>query len=209
MDVPVVPDHLELAPGEVGFVHVELDLRALPPGPLMLKIEAVDQADLNARNNVIFDIRRTTALQLKRNALAALQVLQPNLPKVVQRNKVANAIGHVQKSMDPRLWNPGDENRLARTNSAHSVFVQEAAAVHILEGLLSENIGLNRKVLIDEIIRGLCDADRILAESAIADASGHPAASEIRQEGDDARKQGEYSDAMREYGQAWLRSQRP
>ena len=175
----------------------------------MLKIEAVDQADLNARNNVIFDIRRTTALQLKRNALAALQVLQPNLPKVVQRNKVANAIGHVQKSMDPRLWNPGDENRLARTNSAHSVFVQEAAAVHILEGLLSENIGLNRKVLIDEIIRGLCDADRILAESAIADASGHPAASEIRQEGDDARKQGEYSDAMREYGQAWLRSQRP
>lgn len=209
LPVEVVPNEVHLGPGEMALVRVKLDLRALPPGPLMLKIEAVDQNDPNARNNVIFDIRRTTAYQLKRDALAALQTLQPNLPTVAQRNKVGNAIGHVQKSMDLRLWKPGDENRLARSNAAASVFVQEAAAAQILEGLLGEAIGLNEKVLIDEVIRGLCDADRILAETAIADAGGHPAASVIRQQADDAREQGSYPDAMRKYGQAWIRTMRP
>lgn len=209
LPVDVVPNEVHLAPGEVALVRVKLDLRALPPGPLMLMIEAVDQNDPNARNNVIFDIRRTTAYQLKRDALAALQALQPNLPTVAQRNKVGNAIGHVQKSMDLRLWKPGDENRLARSNAAAGVFFQEAAAAHILEGLLGEAIGLNEKVMIDEVIRGLCDADRILAETAIADAGGHAAATLIRQQADESLEQGVYPDAMRKYGQAWLRTMRP
>lgn len=209
LPVDVFPHELELAPGETALVHVELDLRILPPGPLMLMIEAREQGNDGNRNNVMFEIRRTTAYQLKRDAVAALQALQPNMPTVAQRNKVGNAIGHVQKSMDTRLWKPGDENRLARTNAAHSVFVQEAAAAHILEGLLGESIGLNLKVQIDGVIRGLCDADRILTESAIADAGGHAAAAAIRQQADDAREQGVYPDAMRKYGQSWLRSMRP
>lgn len=207
--VDVVPHQLHLEPGEVGFVRVALDLASLPPGPLMLMVEAVDQNDPNARNNVVFDIRRTTAYQLKRDALAALQAIRPNLPTVAQRNKVGNAITQVQKSMDLRLWKPGDENRLARSNAAHSVFAHEANAAHILSGLLGEDIGLNAKVAIDEVIRGLCDADRILAETAIADAAGHPAAAIIRQQADDARENGGYPDAMRKYGLAWLRTMRP
>jgi len=210
LPVEVVPNEVHLAPGETALVHVRMDLRALPPGPLMLKIEAVDQNDPNARNNVIFDIRRTTAYQLKRNALATLQALQPTLPKVSQRNKVANAIGHVRKSLDLRLWRPGDENRLIRANAAAAcVFAQEAAAAQILEGLLSEPIGLNAKAQIDEVIRGLCDADRILAETAIADAGGNPAAAAIRKMADDDRQDGDYPEAMLKYGLSWLRAMRP
>lgn len=207
--VDVVPNQLVLQPGETGLVRVALNLSALPPGPLMLMVEAVDQNDPNARNNVVFAIRRTTAYQLHRDALAALAAIQPNMPTVGLRNKVGTAMSLVQKTMDVRLWKPGDENRLARSNSAHSVFVQGAAAAQILEGLLGEAIGLNAKVAIDEVIRGLCDADRILTETAIADAAGHPAASVIRQQADDSRENGLYSDAMRKYGLAWLRTLRP
>lgn len=207
--VEVVPNQLHLEPGETALVHVELDLAALPPGPLMLRIEAVDQNDANVRNNVVFDIRRTTAYQLHRDALAALQALRPTLPRADQRNKVRNAIGHIQKSMELRNWKPGDENRLARKAAAIMVYSQGAAAAHILEGLLGDDIGLNEKVVLDEVVRRLCDADRILTETAIADAGGHPAAAAIRQEGDDEREEGEYPSAMGHYGLAWLRSLRP
>jgi hypothetical protein len=63
--------------------------------------------------------------------------------------------------------------------------------------------------LIDQVIRGLCDADRILVESAIADAGNHVPASVIRQQGDDLREQGSYPDAIRKYSQAWIRTLRP
>jgi len=207
--VEVIPNQLHLEPGETAFVHVEIDLAALPPGPLMLRIEAVDQNDPGARNNVVLDIRRTTAYQLHRNALAALQALRPTLPRVAQRNKVRNAIGHIQKSMELRNWKPGDENRLARRAGAIMVYSQGAAAAHILEGLLGEDIGLSEKVVLDEVIRGLCDADRILTETAIADAAGHPAAAVIRKAGDESREQGQYPCAMGIYGLGWLRTLRP
>jgi len=89
------------------------------------------------------------------------------------------------------------------------VFAQEAAAAQILEGLLSEPIGLNAKAQIDEVIRGLCDADRILAETAIADAGGNPAAAAIRKMADDDRQDGDYPEAMLKYGLSWLRAMRP
>jgi len=209
--VEVFPPEVNLAPGEMALVHVALDLRELPPGPLpmMLMIEAHDLADPNARNNVVFQIRKTTAYQLKRDALAELQSLHGDMPTVALKNRVAVAIGHVQKSMELRFWKPGDENRLARSNSAASVFAQEAAAAHILEGLLNDEIDLDDKVRIDTVIRGLTDADRILAETAIADAAGHPAATVIRQQGDESRQEGEYVDAIRTYSKAWIRSLRP
>ena len=208
--VDVVPNELVLEPGETGFVHVEINLAAvpLPPGPVFLRIEAAEQANPDNRNNVIFGIRRTSARQLKSEALDALQALIPDLPTRPFRNLANDAAGHVRKSLETRFWKPGDPNRVVRNGGA-SVFAQEAAAAHALDGLMARDIEQPLKVRIDEIIRMIVDADRILAETAIADAGSPPDAVEERAEGDEDRQQAEYPEAIRNYGKAWGKAVRP
>lgn len=211
-EIPVegLPPVLEIPPGEQVLVHVEVDLAAapLPPGPVFLRIEAENLADPNDRNNVIFAIRRTTARQLKREAIAALQALVADMPTPAARNRAGNALGHVRQSVEPRFWKPGDENRLAKNGGA-AVFAQEGAAVQVLESLMSAPIEQPLKVRIDAVIRTLADADRILAATAVADAGGDPDADAHRAEGDEARQQGRYREAIRDYGRAWGEAIRP
>lgn len=204
--VPVKLDkrNLALAPGEEKPVHVEVDLSGVPPGsaPILVKIVAFDSAATGPenQNNVIFEIHVTTAYQLKGTALARLQALQANMPNKPLKNRMGVAIQAIKNARNLRFWN--GENRLKKPGGA-AVFAQEAAAVLALGTLMKTELPLAMKAEADAIIRMLTDADRILAETAVNDAGKPAKAVQIKNGGDNHRRDGEYTDAIKDYAHAW------
>jgi hypothetical protein len=102
----------------------------------------------------------TTARSLKQDALAALRSLLPSGNRRTDK-KLRDAIAHVQRSLAAKYWL--DDTHLRAKGK--QVFTEEKHAVDKLRQIK------NPKPAVGNVIGMLVRADRILAQTAIADAA--------------------------------------
>jgi uncharacterized repeat protein (TIGR01451 family)/uncharacterized repeat protein (TIGR02543 family) len=140
-----------------------------------------------------------TARSLKQDALAALRSLLPSGSKQTDK-KLHDAIAHVQRSLANKYWL--DATHL--TAKGKRVFMEEKHAVDKLKQIK------NPRRAVGDVISMLVRADRILAQTAIADAAAAggngqklaQARKEMSKAAAELRKR-HPSQAIEHYGNAW------
>ncbi len=205
-DCPDVAKQVALQPGEELLVPIDLDLRAVPPGQAIDFV--VDAFDLGAadpyapanHNYIELHVVRQTARNLKTEALAALVAVRDQTTNRALRNRLDAVASQIGLALKSKLWL--DDNRV-RQRGGESVFAAEKAAVQQLLQLLRADLPLAAKVDLNAVVLRLTDADRILAETANQDAGGNAEAGTQIKKGDAQRIQGEYSEAISKYFEAW------
>lgn len=203
---PCRPIELEaqVPPGGEIRVPVELDLRGVAPGVVMdYQVDAVDQ--FGNHNHIVLRVARTTAKQLKADALELAVELLDDMPTRALRNRVENLIRHLQFALRVRAWLGANQ---LLPNGGAQVLAQEAVAAQHALDLLRARLPLEAKVRLNSLVRLLVDADRILAETALAGAPELAEEDVVEaaawlQAGDVAREQGRYGRAIEAYRRAW------
>ena len=124
-----------------------------------------------------------------------------------ERARLASAIRHIDKSLNPDSWIDG--SHLHSGQRGRIVFQEEIIAVHLLQFCGGKKSSLDPTQL-QKLIEHLVGADRSLAATAIADAitgSGDADAIERAQSfishGDADATAGRFARAIRRYQQAW------
>jgi hypothetical protein len=194
---------LHLEAGGMAIVPVVIDLGALPLGAVVeYQVDAFDLADTtlspNGHEHVLLRVVKTTARANKAYVTAQMTALAAGLPRGAAANQFRTAVKHLQTALEPRLWI--DANHVRRGSGAE-VFAMEGffdrKATDVLP-LLPESA----KVAVEGALRTLMDCDRILAQTAVADAGGPPAARALLAQADELRLNGD-GNAIRLYRQAW------
>lgn len=190
---------VDVAPGEEVLIPIHVDLRAIPPGgEVIVQVDAYNLLADNPfgpdnHNHVQIVVRRAAARALKAQSHAMLQTLAANATGG-DKGKLSSAAKHLENALAPGNW--VDANHITKKGGA-SVFAQELAAVNTLQNLLAGGLPTAVKAQIDEVIRNLTDADRILATS-----SGNAGATFVGV-GDAEREAGNYGAAITAYKHAW------
>lgn len=213
IEVNETVENIVLQPGEEHIVPIEVRFPVgTPPGTAIdILVDAYDLGAANPfapahHNHVRLRVVHQTARNLKEQALGQLQALRGQIQDRSLHNQVSAVIQHIAKSLSPHLW--VDASRLKPSGGA-AVFAQEKAAAQKLEQLLGK-LPSGLKEAADTALRAEVDADRILAQTAQADAGDGPAsaAALLLHEGDAARQQGDYALAIACYQSAWRRASR-
>ncbi len=193
---------LHLEPGETAMVPVEIDLSGVPLGTAVdYQVDAFDLArplDTNAREHVLLRIVKTTARANKERVTNRMATLGAGLPKGPAANQFRAAVKHLQAALEPRLWVDG--NRVVAGSGAE-VFAQEGFFDRKAKDLLPL-LPYPAKLAIEGALRALVDCDRILAQTAIADAGGSPEAEALFAEAEALRLAGD-GGAILLYKRAW------
>ena len=202
-----IDEEVELQPGEEILVPV---LIHFPPGTLpgtvvvfqldAYNLDADDPSSPDARNHVVLRIVYETARNLKSTALQQVIAAKTQTNSKPLGNRLDSIAGNISKALDDVSWI--DDSSL-QANGGSRVFAQELAAANNLVQILQAPMPVSVKVLLDNALRSLVDADRILAQTAIVATSGNAAAKSQLANGDASRLTGEYVDAIRSYHAAW------
>lgn len=191
-----VPVEVEFAPGTPRGTEVVIDVEGA--------LDGAAPGDANARNHVRMVVRHETAKGLKQDIVANLQALIGTLGSPKAEKDLAKAIKSIQASIESSSWI--SDFSVAKAGGGSGVFSKEAKAVKSLEKL---SIALDiaglapERVVVEAARAALVDADRILAQSAISEASGDAAAEAELELGDKAREAGDALGAIAHYKLAW------
>ncbi|MBM3493157.1 MAG: hypothetical protein FJX72_02360 [Armatimonadetes bacterium] len=203
---PVIEKVVHLEPGEELIIPVELDLRGLPPGtPVEFQIDAFNLADpgnVHQREHVLLRVVKTSAQANKIFALNSLTAIAGGLPKGPVANRFRNALKHLERALNPRLW--VDANHIVRNGGA-AVFAEEGFFDLAVTPLLPE-LPAGIRAQVADTLRSLVDCDRILADTARGEAAALllPAVQKLMARADAAREAGHYAAAIHLYKLAWL-----
>lgn len=199
-----IKEEAELAPGEEVRVPVEMDLRGLPPGAVLeYLVEAVDTE--GHRNHIVLRVIHTSARDLKAEALELASDLAASVSSRPLRQRLETVARHLDKALQIRRWH--GKNHVI-PNGGAAVFAQEQAAINQARALLDDRLPLEVKATLQEIVLKLVDADRILAQTALAEAEdidedqAIEAAGQLA-DGDADREAGAYTRAIEHYRRAW------
>lgn len=199
-----VDEIVHLEPGEEVLIPVELDLRGLPEGAVVeFVLDAFDTSGngVHDREHVLLQVVKGTPRGEKRHVSASLSALAPSLPKGATANRYRNALKHLEDALNPRLWRDG--SHLHRAGGAQ-VFAKEGFFDLAMTRLLPVLPG-PVKFQVAEGLRRLVDVDRALAAAAADEAAALllPAVQKFIDDGDAARRSGDYARAIHHYMKAW------
>jgi hypothetical protein len=146
-----------------------------------------------------------TPRDLKQGVLATLQGIGPTGNKDTDK-KIADAIGHLQKSLDPSLWVDGSH---LDPKKGDKVFDEEKAAVDSLTDIKKPSPSL--AATIASSVQTLTSADRSLAVTAISESTDPKKVAQANKElaaGDKEASKGHFEQAIDHYKNAWKQVQR-
>ncbi len=199
---------LHLEAGGMAIVPVVIDLGAVPLGGVVdYQVDAFNLADPglspNGHEHVLLRVVKATARANKEYVTAQMAALAAGLPRGAAANQFKAAVKHLREALEPRLWL--DANHVRRGNGAE-VFAMEGFFDRKAKALLPL-LPDSAKVAVEGALRTLVDCDRILAQTAVADAGGPPAARALLAQADELRLSGD-GDAILLYRQAWQAAMR-
>lgn len=146
-------------------------------------------------------------LTIKQRVLSDLIVMRANITDATDRQKLEEAIVHLGKSVDPRLWI--DSSHLVPAGG-ETVFTEEKNAINILRILIKEKKSRIDEPAVQGLISRLVAADRTLVEVVIADAVERGAdlkelarAKQQLEDGDSEDANNQPINAIERYRAAW------
>ncbi len=147
-----------------------------------------------------------SALRIKSDVLNDLRGLRASLRKGHDADKINDAIRHLTKALNPKLWR--DENHLD-IKDGDKVFEGEKEAVGKLIDLQSDKKSRIPDAILQDFIDRLVFCDRLLASVAIQDAMTSGQRKELEKaleefaEAEEQASKGDAEDAIKEYAGAW------
>jgi len=205
-----IDELIRVPAGQEIFVPVQVEFfRDTPRGtPIDIVVKAFDVLspdDVHAMNHVVVRVVYNTSRGLMEDCLAALDAL-PLLPspgKGKRSNGLAKKIdeiaSHIDKALASDAW-VGDSRLESHPRAIPLVYEQSAVAVQQLLTLIESNdLPIEWKIELNQCVRDLTDAARILLQTAIRDAGGNLEAELLLEEGDALRLAGDEKNAVRKY----------
>ncbi len=197
---------MPLPPGQEIMLPIQVEF---PPGAAIgsqveIIVAAADTSDPNDAANqehVRFIVNLTTARAAKEAARDELEALLGELPTEKLEKPLVKAITKINESLASHAWQTDSSVGL---DGGGKVFAKEGAAVATLIKLADGLSMGSALVTIEAAMQSLVNADRILVESALGEASGDTTAAEAALQAADALwRAGNLKDAIKGYKEAW------
>ncbi len=162
-----------LEAGAEAVIPIVIDLRGIPNGAnLEFEVNAYDLdaanpfGDQNARNYVLFHIRKGTARMIIADAKLKVQAAAAGVTDKGLKKRIEEAAAKIANALNDKGW---DGQNAVKKNGGAAVFAHMEAAAKHLENLLSSGLPMEVKAALDMAALKLVDAAKILVQSAGGD----------------------------------------